>query len=361
MADEITRDQDSGTQAAGISQDFAQAPAVGFDPTAHADQAPRAELVNPSGDSGAGDVTTQDIKDRLYDITNRAASDHEKGRQLNMELMQQINELSKTPMPEMPQLQDYPKPPNSEEQKKKNTAALGIFTALTLGLGFASGSRGSWGVWKGFEEGMRNMTEGQNARSQKAWSIWKEQVSAIHEQNQEKLNVYKDIMADRRATIKEKMDALKMIAGAYKDAAAQGVLEAKDWEGFLKIVSGMEKMQKDTETKMGKNSADWNKFIGTHPEHMAWIEEGLTKYPQIAGDYYSGNDTRRGKALMFLYKNFPWGKWHQEHWKEFHSTETAQEKDEVTPQATDEEHKALSSIMEEYFGKGESEAKDTSE
>jgi hypothetical protein len=314
-------------------------------------------------DTGDSVATMPDIHARIYEYTKRAAEDHEFGRRLNLELMQKLDNLSKAEGAASAQyesqlqnsLQDYPQPPSTNQgDQKKNIGGFLAYTALAIALGYASGSKGSYGIWKGYGEGLRNMQEGNQSQAKEAWAIFKDQVSAIHTQNEEKINVFKDIMSDRRATIKEKIDVLKMVSEAHKDATAQGHLEAEDWIGFSKYVAGLQKMNADTELKLGKYEEDFNKWIGTHPEHSAWIEEGLTKHPELQKDYYSGDYRRRGKAITALRKLLPWGEWAKKHQKEWHSTETAQEKkdDETTPEGTapDEDSKSLDSLYDKYFG-----------
>src|SRR5258708_7338197 len=126
MADDDPQPIGFDTTVPGLTPDAPkpQEPATPQEPEVR-----RAVLVkNPDGSNPDPDnpVTETDIKDRLFELTNRAAEDHEFGRRTNMELMQRIDELSKTPMPDMPQLEGYPQAPGASQAPEKQKQAAGL-------------------------------------------------------------------------------------------------------------------------------------------------------------------------------------------------------------------------------------------
>jgi hypothetical protein len=312
------------------------------------------EQGSPPGDQSSDHAATMgDINNRAYELTLQASQQHEEAIRVNQQYIKQLEDFQKNnERLQPPELQKYPEPPPqfSKEQQKKNVGAVLAYTAITMALGFASGSKGSYGVWKGFGQGLKNLQAGQKEEAKEAFTTWKDQVYAIDKQNKQKLDLYKEVMSDRTATIKEKLDVLKMLAGAHKDQAGQDMAEAGDWEKFTKYVAGQEKLHNNVHKTFGQHDADFNKLL-QNPEYSGWIDDNLTKYPQLHADYYSGDSNKRGKALAFMNEHNPWSKFYKEHYKEYHPSK----KDEasgVEPGATpgaSEKPEDLDSFARDFF------------
>jgi len=274
-------------------------------------------------------ATEQDILQHTYELRQKAEQAQERAQKYFAGLQGQIDKLENTGYPAMPKLEDYPKPPDVDAQKKQGAKAILGYIALAIPLALAFGSKaGRWGAMAGIGEGLKNLAAGNDEKAKESYAQWREQMEYVHRENEERMTQYKELMTVRNADIHEKLAAIRDLATTYKDQATMRVAEADDWDKMTDHLLKYEQLQEKSRTKiLGRTNGIAALFA--RDEGEAYRSEMAQKHPELASGLYSNDPNKQGIAYQELVKRGEgWGPWWKKHRDEFKSGETAAEKRE---------------------------------
>lgn len=281
-----------------------------------------------TGDTSSG-ATQADIARHAYGLAKRHEEDLEKSRQTYSGMQEEIRRLYQeeqrnagTPFP---QAQAYPEEP---KYAYRPLALLHLMMAIPQAI-FGGQKYNRAGAINGLNAAIQEFRD--SGTNGIRMALYREQVNIIHQQNEERLKQYHDIMADNRADIHTKLETIKTLADVYKDKATADAAETDDWEKFSKYLAGVQKSQEDTETNVYGTMDKLHKLFGDDESSRAYRSWGAETYPDLAEGLFSENDPRAfGKAVRELEKRHSFYKWRKEYWEEQHphTVEQQQELDE---------------------------------
>lgn len=305
--------------------------------------APRAELVNaPKPDDSSDDshgATVSDLAQHTYDLAKRAEEDQEKARNTFKGMQEEIQRLYKqegvnasTPQP---QAQPYPEPPSAAELNAaepspiRRVLALGHMMMAIPGAIFGGNKYNRGGAISGLQQAIQEYNDaGSKDRIAQKIALYREQVNITHQQNEDIFNRYKDIMADKRADIHTKLEAITTLAGVYKDQATVDAAATDNWEHFTEYMGKTQKMLDDTVKNVYGTMDEFNKAFGNSNEDQLYRSWGAENYPELREGLFSEDRRTKGNAVRALEKKKSFYTWQKENWKWMHPSETAGEKEE---------------------------------
>jgi hypothetical protein len=225
------------------------------DPNMPADSPLQAQAL--SGD----DEYTQQLKKQHREDVDRADK-------YSQEQQQYIDhfEKSQSGQPSPPQLQQMPPLP----QEAKGTMAQTVFNVLAVAAtAFAVfGSRrnpyaqgammnGLGSLFKGIAEGKQDKVKEDSVK-------WHQLNESIQSENKQRLQDYKDILANKRLDLAQQMDLVKMKAQFHKDARLESEAGEKNLAKIQKNLEDKQKQLKDHASKTTK---------GTVPKNSVMLED----------------------------------------------------------------------------------------
>ena len=298
--------------------------------------APRAELVNtPKPDDSGGDgnksqgATQADLVEHAYELAQRSEEDQNKARAQYKGMQDEIRSLYRqeqenagTPMPQM---EEYPEAPNTE---RRSVALAHMFMAIP-GAIFGGNKYNAGGALHGLS-GVINEFKNAGSKRQIAERIalYREQVNIVHQQNEDRFKQYHDLMEDRRSDIHTKLEAIKTLADLYKDTDTADAAATDNWEHFSEYLTKIQKYQQDVIDKVYGTMDKFNKAFGNSNDDQLYRSWGAENYPDLREGLFSDDPRTKGTAVRALEKRKSYYSWMKEHWKEFHPTETASQREE---------------------------------
>lgn len=286
------------------------------------------EPISQDADQYGKGATQKDLASHAYDLVKQADEDQKRARQYYLSIAERVNQIESEPKPEMPALKAYPVEPNLTDEQKRGKRAMIAFGMIGAVAALAFGRKGSAGSsFRGIAEGIQQIKAGMQTDMKEKYALFRTEVQAIHEENQERLSSYKDLMAARNSDVHEKLEAVKTVADAYKDVATSNAAATGNIEKFSEYLSRLEKLQADMRDKVISKMDDIGKFFGTHDGELyrSW---GAEKYPELSGALFSQNPAIKAQAFQALAKKKPYYEWYKENYKYLHAGETAAEKKE---------------------------------
>lgn len=329
--------------------------------------APRAELVNTPkpDDSGSGDsgksgpgATQADLAQHAYDLARRAEEDQNKARETYKGMQDEIRGLYRQEQQDsqeaMPQMEGYPEAPNTE---RKSLALAHMFMAIPNAL-FGGNKYNAGGALHGLND---VITEFKNAGTKKQIAqriaLYREQVNIVHQQNEDRLKQYQDIMANRKGDIHTKLETIKTLADVYKDTQTADAAATDNWEHFSEYLGKVQKMNEDTIKNVYGTMDEFNKAFGNSNEDQLYRSWGAENYSDLREGLFSDDPKTKGNAVRALEKRKSYYTWQKENWKWLHPSETAGEKEEELggtkpppDNPPDDMRKSIQELHPELFG-----------
>ena len=298
--------------------------------------APRAELVSTpkqqddsQGTGGNQGATQADLVQHAYELAQRAEADQNKARETYKGMQEDIRRLGRqesenanTPMPTM---EEYPEAPNTEQ---KVVALVHLMMAIP-GAMFGGNKYNRGGAISGLQGALNEFkNSGSKKQIAERISLYREQVNITHQQNEDRIKQYQDIMADRRADIHTKLEVIRGLADSYKDINTADAAATDNWEHFSDYLAKVQKMQEDTLTNVYGTMDKLNAVLGNSTEDRLYRSWGAENYPDLRDGLFSMDPRAKGRAVHQLEKRKSFYTWQNENWKWMHPSETAGEKEE---------------------------------
>jgi hypothetical protein len=139
--------------------------------------------------------------------------------------------------------QPYPPPPSHEKQTwmgaVTNLLAVAVPIAMMFGAkgnGFAKGA-----MMSALGSFMQNYTKGRDQAAKNDWTEWKEQVQAIHASNQQRHQIYKDILGNKRLALDDQFKMIHAVSSEFLDPTMMKAARTRDMKGVVKHLENQEK------------------------------------------------------------------------------------------------------------------------
>ena len=280
-----------------------------------------------TGDQGGG-ATQDDITKHVYELHRRADQDYEKMRKgyegMQDEIRNNYKELQQLERSPAPQEEAYPEAPDTE---RKSVALAHMMIGIPAAI-FGGNKYNPGGALHGLSDLVKEFKNaGSKRQIAERIALYREQVSIVHQQNEDRFRQYHELMSDRRATIENKLKAIGDLANLYKDQATADKAMPGNWEEFTEYMGKVEKMNADMEEHVLATMDKLHKAFGDTITDRFYRSDGADKYPDLAEGLFSEKNPRAyGKAVNELRKRMPFWKWWLENRDKLYGTESAAEK-----------------------------------
>jgi hypothetical protein len=228
----------------------------------------------------------------------------------------QAEQLLSDPMPKMPSFEEaYPQPkpmPTQAAQDKKSraqTVAAFIGVAIPLALALGGRRRGAAiGAIAGLSQGIQAINEGYDDKAKHAAALWKQQNDMAAKYGKDQMEYYKDIIANRKTNIEEKMQLLNHTAESFKDEAMMKKTEVEQWDGVVKTLTGREKLLQDFMKNKQQNEEKIMRMLGSGAEYEDYKQRLIQKSPSFKKAIESGDSERYFDEYNKASEKYPWQK-----------------------------------------------------
>jgi hypothetical protein len=210
------------------------------------------EAIKVSGDAAdaMADATPTSGKDDAFTAEQKALVEkfkHEQGlaegKQADIEKAQaaqrkelapkyaELSSLMNRPKPERPQYGKAPPPPENPFIKGGGMEYMGIMSVFA-GLAGALGRSNATATMAAFGGAMKGYAEGNEQVFQQQTEEWKMANQKMLEDNQAKMDAYKEILEDQRMDVTQKSNEIKLIASQYGDEITYNMQNMNAHEKF---------------------------------------------------------------------------------------------------------------------------------
>ena len=203
--------------------------------------APRAQ---PAGPNDKGNYALDSAQKRYQAAKAR---EDEADQQLQDQYQQLRALIAKTqqPLPPTPQLQQVQTVQPTPTQQQSIGNILGNVAAMVaIGTAIFGKHRGGWGsaiTQAGVGSFLQNFAQARQEQSKDQYKVWKEAQEQIKQNNQAKINDYKDILADRRLDLSEQHAQLADLAYLRNDQRMASAAARNDHAEVIKIIQQQQK------------------------------------------------------------------------------------------------------------------------
>lgn len=209
------------------------------------------------------------------------------------------------PLPQMPTPTAYQQQPDYQENRRHmGKAALG-FLAVAVPLAIVFGSRGggySAGAMGGLAQGINAVIHGYDDQFKESMASFQKHNEMIHEEYQQRLSTYKNILSDRDMRLNQKMGLIGVVAKQYHDGQLGRAAEMKQYEEMLKNLENKEKLLKD-HTKATQKTT--NNIYKAADKDKDWIEYRVMMQQRYG---YDPGDESHPENFRQAQKDYPFTK-----------------------------------------------------
>lgn len=222
--------------------------------------------------------------DKIQEQTTKMMEDYQKQvtplyDQLEAKVKAEQADLEKAPKPD----NNYPAVPNIDKEQKSNygkavMSFLGIGLALTYMFGSRHNKMAMAGAMMGLGEGLKAINKGFKEQGQERMELWQKNVELMDKHNKERLDAYKETLANDKLSVNQQMDLISVQAQRYHDGTMVKEAQTKNLVGVLGKLQNMEKAWNDFHYKSQSNAA---KVFERYP---AYVVEYKAKYGKAPWD-----------------------------------------------------------------------------
>jgi hypothetical protein len=224
----------------------------------------------------------------------------------------QAEKVLNEPMPPMPSFdQAYPQPkpmPAQNDQKDRSKTILS-FMAVAIPLAIALGGRrrgSAIGALAGLSQGIQAINEGYDDKAKHAAALWKQQNDAAAKYGKDQMDYYKDIIANRKTSIEEKMQLINHTAEAFKDEAMVKKSEVDDWNGVVESLAKRQQLYDDHLKNRIDTEEKIMKHLGSGEVYEDYKQHLMQKSPDFRKAAESGDSGAYFREYNKAVEKYTW-------------------------------------------------------
>ena len=275
----------------------------------------RAELATPADKAQQQYTDALETYQKFMKDAMISEESYMKNKQWVDTQMQQLLSQQNEKMPSFEEIYgQQTNPPDQEKLKKQYGLSVLAYSAIALPLMFAFG-RGSGtqaGAMRGFAEGLNGIRESYDQKAQQGISLWKAQNDMRYRMGVERMNYYKEVLANRKLDKTEKMELLGHIAEYYKDAAVSQKTLAEDYKGVVDHLEKQERLLRQQENHYRQHEGKTFDMVKSK-DRQEYITRLLEKYPDLRKGLQSAEGSDAWwKAYDEGMKRYPYAEFQQQ-------------------------------------------------
>jgi hypothetical protein len=214
----------------------------------------------------------------------------------------QYEKALKESPPPPPQYQQYQPPPTVEANRKNLFTSLLHFAAIAVPLAVAFGHKGGragWAAIGALGHGLENLMKGNEAQYKDSMEQWRYQNEQIRETNTQKMDMYKNVLANKKLSMDQQMDLIGVISKQFGDEKLHDATKIKDWQHtYDNLLKKEGALQKHKEWEQ-KEYPTLQKQLGKDKEMLEYRQifkdrHGFDPYPDDEGALSSDQKKQRG-------------------------------------------------------------------
>ena len=139
--------------------------------------------------------------------------------------------------------QPYPEPPSKQKQTWLGAVTQLLSVAIPIammfgikGNGFAKGA-----MMSAIGSFIKNYTAGRDQAAKQDWTEWKDQVQAIHQSNQQRHQIYKDVLANKRLALDDQFKMIHAVSSEFLDPSMMKAARTNDMKAIIKHLENQQK------------------------------------------------------------------------------------------------------------------------
>jgi len=195
------------------------------------------------------------------DIVKRTHDEHEKYRAEMQPFVDHFTQQMQTPDPPPPQNQPMPQLPQETKNRVAQTVAgLATIAAIAFTVfGRKSGNPYAQGAMMSCLGSLfAGIAQGRHAKAQEDAQKFHELWAIKNKENSERLQSYRETLANKRLDLSQQMDLIRMKAALHNDYELEATAEQKDLTGLVKNLESKRKAnQKVINGLVGKTAKDY--------------------------------------------------------------------------------------------------------
>jgi hypothetical protein len=209
------------------------------------------------------------------------------------------------PLPQMPMPTAYQQQPDYQENRRHMGKAAMGFLAVAIPLAIAFGARGggySAGAMGGLAQGINNVIHGYDDQFKESMASFQQHNQMIHQEYEDRLNTYKQILNDRGMKLNQKMGLIDIVAKQYHDGQLARDAQSGQYEKMLSNLENKEKLLKDHGKQTQKAT---NNLYSAMQKDKDWTDYRIF----IQGKYgYDPGDESHPENMQKAWKDFSYAK-----------------------------------------------------
>lgn len=332
MPDDVDPNSDSGTstQPSPAAQ---PPPDTGADKPDQSDVPKDSPLYQPPVKDTSSDY--DDAVQQYLKATDRYQKDTEQNAKDRQWVHQQMQHLLSQPLPKMPSYsQVYPQqtaPPEAATPggiAKNLWGSLAGYAAIALPLAFMIGRKGpaAWGAMNGMGKALEAISQGAEQRGQQAITLWKAQNDQAIKIGEQRMSYYKDILANRKTDLEEKMQLLQHTADYFEDRQVADKAEAGNWKDVVDVLRQRDQLVANAQKWRAQHEMGILKEFGLDAAHKDYIGRLAAKNPDLRDGLSSSDPATYRAAYDKAVKRYTWDQYIQDRKREI-GAETKARKD----------------------------------
>jgi hypothetical protein len=330
------------TQQSDAAPDTVPAQAAQTDPAPAPDPAPQ-----PAPDNTDQGTTNADMVAEGHRLMKQSEDHIAAWNAKSAPYYDQYEKALKESLPPVPQFQQYQPPPSLQANRKNLFGSLLGFAAIAVPLAVAFGHKGGragWAAMAALGHGMENLMKGNEEQYKNSMEQWRYQNEQIKETNTQKMNMYKEILSNKKLSMDQQMDLIGITAKQFGDQKLEDVTKIKDWQqtynNLLKKEGALDKHKQWEE----KQYPSLQQQLGKDKEMLEYRQifmdkHGFDPYPDDAKSLSEDQKKQRGTDSF--------EKWQ----KEQHAIKTAKTATGAPGSGTATTDSEVDSVLDSIMGK----------